>query len=196
MPQQLASFPDLKTGRGYSAVVLRPRPALPDCWAGPVNKVTVVSRDYLNKCMSSTPFFLFCPGLTQPVFFLLCCFNGAAHCHVRFYVSLSGSSVVCGIFRGSLQEHDCAISTTPKLHFVNFRINFPEDLLQKHGCKCIFKFFATQLSLFNDYECIYGTTYEHIHTYIHTYIHTDTACVQHVNVGLAQARPNYEYLIR
>ena len=26
---------------------------------------------------------------------------------------------------------------------------------------------------------------------IHTYIHTDTACVQHVNVGLAQARPKY-----
>ena len=29
------------------------------------------------------------------------------------------------------------------------------------------------------------------HTYIHTYMHTDTACVQHVNVGLAQVRPNY-----
>ena len=30
-----------------------------------------------------------------------------------------------------------------------------------------------------------------IHMYIHTYIHTDTACIQHVNVGLAQACPNY-----
>ena len=29
---------------------------------------------------------------------------------------------------------------------------------------------------------------------IHTYIHTDTACVQHVNVGLAQARPNKSVL--
>ena len=27
---------------------------------------------------------------------------------------------------------------------------------------------------------------------IHIHIHTDTARVQHVNVGLAQARPNYE----
>ena len=36
-------------------------------------------------------------------------------------------------------------------------------------------------------ECIYGMTYE----YIQTYMHIDTACVQHVNVGLAQARPNY-----
>ena len=35
--------------------------------------------------------------------------------------------------------------------------------------------------LFNKYET-YGTTYKNIHT--------DTACVQHVNVGLAQARPN------
>ena len=29
-----------------------------------------------------------------------------------------------------------------------------------------------------------------IHMYIHTYIHTDTTCIQHINVGLAQARPN------
>ena len=31
--------------------------------------------------------------------------------------------------------------------------------------------------------------------YIHTYIHTDTACVQYVNVGLAQAHPNYTHPI-
>ena len=65
VPQQLASFPGPKTGRGYSAVVLdRPRPALrrfsvPECWAGPVNEATVVSRDYLSSCTSSTPCFLF-----------------------------------------------------------------------------------------------------------------------------------------
>ena len=33
-------------------------------------------------------------------------------------------------------------------------------------------------------------TVRRTNTYTHTYIHTDTACVQHVNVGLAQARPN------
>ena len=43
------------------------------------------------------------------------------------------------------------------------------------------------LSLFNEY----GTTYE----YICTYIHTDIACVQHVNVGLAQACPNYVAIV-
>ena len=37
--------------------------------------------------------------------------------------------------------------------------------------KCIFEFFTTRLSLFNEYE-IYGTTYEYIYTYIHTHIHT------------------------
>ena len=40
--------------------------------------------------------------------------------------------------------------------------------------------------ILNKYE-IYGTTYE----YIYTYVHTDTARVQHVNVGLAQALNNH-----
>ena len=86
----------------------------------------------------------------------------------------------------------CHIERPPKLHFENFNINYLLDLLcmlWEHGCEkyteCIFKFFTTRLSLFNEYE-IYGTTYE----YIYIYIHTDTASVQHVNVGLAQARPN------
>ena len=91
-----------------------PRPALrcfsvPECWA---DEATVVLQDYLSSCTSSTPCFLFWPGLTQPVFFLLCCFSGAVRCHVWFYVSHSGSSVVCGVLHGSLREHDCAISTT------------------------------------------------------------------------------------
>ena len=34
-------------------------------------------------------------------------------------------------------------------------------------------------------------TNTYVHTYIHTYIQANTACVQHVNVGLAQARSNY-----
>ena len=31
-----------------------------------------------------------------------------------------------------------------------------------------------------------------MNTYIQTYIHTDSACIQHVNVGLAQAQANYD----
>ena len=34
-------------------------------------------------------------------------------------------------------------------------------------------------------------TVRRTNTYTHTYIRTDTGRVQHVNVGLAQARPNY-----
>ena len=34
-----------------------------------------------------------------------------------------------------------------------------------------------------------------IRIYIHTYIHTDTTRVQHVNVGLAQAHPNYRLFV-
>ena len=82
---------------------------VPKCWVGPGNKGTLVWRDYLSSCTSSTPCFLFCPGRTRPVLFLLCCFNSVARCHVRFYVSLSGSSVVCGVLCGLLGEHDCAI---------------------------------------------------------------------------------------
>ena len=148
----------------YSAqIVLRPRPALrrfsvPDCWAGPVNEATVVSRDYLSSCTSSTPCFLFCPAWAYSacvLFAVLFQRRGVRHALVRFYVFLSGSSIVCGVFRRSLREYDCAISTTPR----NFTSIYH---------KFIFKFFTTRLSLFNEYEYFYGTTYKYIQTYIQT----------------------------
>ena len=40
--------------------------SVPECWAGLGNEATLVSRDNLSSCTSSTPCFLFCPGLTQP----------------------------------------------------------------------------------------------------------------------------------
>ena len=83
--------------------------SVPECWAGSVNEARETT-----SAAARAPCLAFSFVLTQPVFFLLCCFNGAAHCQVRFYVSLSGSSVVCEVFRGSLREHDCAISMTPK----------------------------------------------------------------------------------
>ena len=58
----------------------------------------------------------------------------------------------------------------PKLHFENFNIDYPSDLLCCEKYKCIFEF-SPRLSLFSEYK-IYGTTYEYIYTYIHTYIHT------------------------
>ena len=83
----LASFPGPKTGRGYSGYS--------ECWAGPVNEARVVSRDYLSSCTSSTPCFLFCPGLTQPVFFLLCCFNSAERGHHRSILRFSFRLLRC-----------------------------------------------------------------------------------------------------
>ena len=132
MPQQLASFPGPKTGRGYSAiaVVLDCSQALPSSPLLFCSRVLggaceqVVSRDYLSSCTCSSPCFLSCPGLTQPVFFLLCCFNGTARYHVPFYVSLLGSSI-CGLLHGSLQEHDCAISTTPKASLCELPYQLP-----------------------------------------------------------------------
>ena len=197
VPQQLASFPGPKTGRGYSAVSFSDpaqlhRFSVPECWVGPGNEATLVSQDYmyLSSCTSSMSCFLFCPGLTQPAFFLFCCFNSAARCHVRFYISFLGSSVVCGVLHGSLREHDCAVSTPPKASLWKFSYQLPlrftlETWLWEIRTRLsLFSNFHNQLSLFNKYET------KCTNTYVHTYIRTDTTCVQHINVGLAQACPN------
>ena len=129
MPQQLASFPGLKTGRGYSAVVLdrsQTRPALrrfsvPECWARAGNETTLVSRGYLSSCSSSTPWFLLCPGLTQPVF---CCFNSAERCHVRYSMFLFGAPPLFAWVTSRTRL--CHIDDRPpKLHFANFNIDYP-----------------------------------------------------------------------
>ena len=58
------------------------------------------------RSFSDPPCFLLCPGLTQPV---VCCFNSVpgalSHSILRFPLRL----LRC--LRGSLREHDCAIST-------------------------------------------------------------------------------------
>ena len=70
---------------------------------------TFVSLGYLSSCSSSTPCFLLCPGLTQPVLYLLCCFNSVAGALSRSILRFSLRLLRC--LRGSLREHDCAIST-------------------------------------------------------------------------------------
>ena len=81
VPQQLASFPGLKTDRDR-----------------------LLSSSL--RSFSGPPCFLLCPGLTQPV---LCCFNSVpgalSHSILRFSLRL----LRC--LRGSLREHNCAIST-------------------------------------------------------------------------------------
>ena len=87
--------------------------------------------------------------------------------------------------RGSLREHDCAISTID-----------PEASLRELQLRLYFAVRNTSVfSNFHNATIVIQQTQNlrydvRIHTYIHTYIHTDTARVQHVTVGLAQARPN------
>ena len=155
-------------------LVPRPRPGFrsqaTESWAGPGNEATV-SRVYFSSC------FIVCPRLTS-----LCSFcsavSAARRTLSRSILHFLFSSVVCRVLHGSLREQDGAISTTPKLHFENTMVPYqlPLDLrwavrLPRNNYTCIFKFFTTRVSLFNEYECIYGTTYEYISTYIHTYRH-------------------------
>ena len=52
---------------------------------------------------------------------------------------------------------------------------------------CNFRFFAVQLSLFKQIQMFLWYDVQ-IHTNVqYVHIHTDTACVQHVNVGLAHS---------
>ena len=114
-------------------------------------------------------------------------------CHVRFHVTFTpplfvGSFVPGCHFKNTMVPY----RWPPKLHSKNTIL--PYQLPLKFRLRTwlrlplihVHKFITTQLLLFNKYECIYGTTYE----YIHTYIQTDTACIQHVNVGITQACPN------
>ena len=64
---------------------------------------------YLSSCSSSTPCFLLYPGLTQPVLYLLCCFNSVPGALSRSILRFSLRLVRC--LRGSFREHDCATST-------------------------------------------------------------------------------------
>ena len=118
-------------------------------------------------------------------------FQQRAGSAVTFDFSFSLRLLRC--LRGSLREHDCAISTiNPRSFTLKTSISTTPQIY----------FAVRNISVFSNFhnativiQRIQNLRYDvrihiHIHTYIHTYIHTDTARVQHVNVGLAQARPN------
>ena len=65
-----------------------------------------------RSCTSSTPCFLFFPGLSYSA----CVLFALLWCTVTFDFTFlfNGSSIVCGVLRRSLREHNCAISTTPE----------------------------------------------------------------------------------
>ena len=128
------------------------------------------------------------------LFFLLCCLSSVAR-------SVLFNSMFAFLFR--LQ---CHLQVTlrawwvpyprrPKLHSENTMVPYHLGLRWEHGLDyleiLVHKFFTTWLLLFNKYKCVDGMMYK----CIDTYIHTDTASVQHVKVGLAQARPNYIFFL-
>ena len=189
-PQQLTSFPGLKTGQGYTWIVLKPRPALChfsllECWTGPVNdsrKTTSAAAWPARLC------FPFCPGLTQPVFFALLfqwhsvlscltlCFSFRLLCYLWGTLRVTLRTRLCHIYDPRSFTSWTSISTIP------LRFTLGTWLWE---IQVYFSNFSQR-----DYWYSTNTTYLQYDIRIHAYILTDTACVQHVNVGLAQARPN------
>ena len=103
------------------------RPALrrfsiPECWAGAGNEAILVSRGYLSSCSSSTPCFLLCPGLTQPVLYLVCCFNSVPGAVSRSILRFSDRPLFAWV---TSRTRLCHIDDRPpKLHFENGRQSF------------------------------------------------------------------------
>ena len=174
----LASFPDPRRRRGYSAVVLASFP-------GPAQlsvaflycKRRKAGRGLGTRLQpretTSAAALSFVLGLPVCVLFALL-FQQRGALWSRSILCFLFSSIVCRVLRGLLREQDGAISTTPKLHFENTMVPYQLPLglrwavrLPRNSYTCIFKFFTTRVLLFNEYECIYGTTYEYIHTYRH-----------------------------
>ena len=146
------------------------------------------SQDYLSSCMTSTPCFLFCPGLTQPVFFALLfqwhsvlscltlCFSFRLLCYLWGTLRVTLRTRLCHIYDPRSFTSWTSISTIP------LRFTLGTWLWE---IQVYFSNFSQR-----DYWYSTNTTYLQYDIRIHAYILTDTACVQHVNVGLAQARPN------
>ena len=143
-------------------------------------------EDSHSRCTSSTPWSIFCPGLTRSMFFCSAVL-AAQHalltvpCYVSLFHCLWDPSALWVTSR-----HDGAPrSFTSRTRW--FQINYTVHSRSECGCgtaekyMCILKFFTTWILLFNVFNVQRTITYN---------IHTDTACVQHVNVGLTQARPN------
>ena len=86
-----------------------------------------------------------------------------------------GPPLFAGSFAGHLENKIVPYRRPPTLHFANFR-NIGVRITS------VFSKFSQR-----DYRIRMYLRYD---VQIYTYIHTDTACVLHVNVGLAQAHPN------
>ena len=117
---------------------------------------------------------------------ILCSVSAAWRALSRsFYVSFP--SLFAGAFVSHFETRWCYISMTSEARTRWLHINCTIHLrMWLWDCREIFKFFTTRVLLFNIFIV------RRMNTYIQTYIHTDSACVQHINVGLAQAQANYD----
>ena len=121
--------------------------------SGAIIWVWLYMQDSLSSCTSSTPCSSFCP--VSAVWWTLSC---SILCFLF-------SSVVCGVLRRSLQEHNGPISAGELP--LRFTLRTCET-----SKKCIFKFSERDSTNSTKIQSTYSTTYEYIHTYIHTYIQT------------------------
>ena len=144
---------------------------LPEC---------VAKQDNLSSCTSTRLGLSFVLGLL-----ILCSVSAAWRALSRsFYVSFP--SLFVGDFVSHFETRWCYISTTSEPRSIS-----TAPYIWERGCGTTEKysnFSQRELLLFNIFLVW------HMNTYIQTYIHTDSACIQHVNVGLAQAQANYIWL--
>ena len=118
---------------------------------------------------------------------LILCSVSAAWCALSCSFYASFPSLFAGAFVSHFETRWCYISMTSEARTRWLHINCTKHLRTRlWDCREIFNFFTTRVLLFNIFMV------RRMNTYIQTYIHTDSACVQHVNVGLAQAQANYD----
>ena len=133
MLQQLASFPGLKTGRGYSAVVLdrfQARPALrlfpiPECWVGGWERGYISFARLPQQLLEQHALLSLMSWAysTCAVFALL--FQQRAGSSVTFdstFLFEARPLFACVTSRTRLCHID---DRPPKLHFENFNIDYP-----------------------------------------------------------------------
>ena len=137
----------------------------------------VATGDNLSNYKSSTPCSIICLGLNSTyVLFtpqLHQCRSAMSHLVLYFLFS----SIVCGILRGSLQEHDGAIPTrSNQLHSKNTMVpyqlplRFTSVTAEKYTC------INFSIATFVIQQITNVLTVQHMNTYIHTYIQIPLAC--------------------
>ena len=130
-------------------------------------------RGYKVSYTSSTPCSIFVLGLPS-----LCSFAQAAVSTVRrallaWILHFPFSSIVCGVLPRLLWQHNSAILTIPEVKNMMVPYQLPLRLMLRNVAvrrkkyTCIFRFFTTQISLFNKYELFMYDV--RIHTNVHTY---------------------------